>query len=202
MTSAKIAGVLSFFVLGRFRSAWIFAFIKSRLNSGQTNHTISGKEGYYLRKYITIGFGAFAGAMLRYLIEQIRLQGYHENVPLNTFFINITGAFLLAFIMTIALEVWKMDADIRMGITTGFIGAYTTFSTLCKETVALLRNGDYFSAISYMTVSAMLGFAAAYFGVVLARKIGSRITKEEEMTETGFEAGTEEFIEDESEVSK
>ncbi len=160
------------------------------------------KEGHQLRKYIYIGCGGFAGAILRYSMEQIRLQGYHENVPLNTFFINISGAFLLAFIMTIALEVWKIDADIRMGITTGFIGAYTTFSTLCKETVALLQNGDYFSAVSYITVSAMLGFTAAYFGVVLARKIGSRITKEQETAETGLAAETEEFIEDGSEVMK
>lgn len=137
-----------------------------------------------MRKYMYIGCGGFAGAILRYLIEQVRIQNYHENVPLNTLFINISGTFLLAFIMTLALEVWEIDADVRIGITTGFIGAFTTFSTLCKETANLMRNGDYFSAISYITVSTMLGLAAAYIGVVLAREIGSLIIKKEEAPDT------------------
>ena len=153
-----------------------------------------------MRKYIYIGCGAFAGAILRYLIEQIQWQNYHENVPLNTLFINISGAFLLAFIMTIAFEVWTMDADARIGITTGFLGAYTTFSTLCKETVILMRNGDYFSAISYITVSTMMGFGAVYFGVVLARNIGSLKTKKEEKTAIESASESKEFIKDEGKV--
>jgi len=128
-----------------------------------------------MKKYIYIGCGSFIGAVLRFLIKGIQIYNYHENVPLNTLFINILGAFIMAFILTIAFEVWEFDSDIRLGVTTGFLGAFTTFSTLCKETVGLMQNGDYFSAISYMTVSVMLGFGAAYFGIVIAREIGSKL---------------------------
>lgn len=126
-----------------------------------------------MQKYIYIGCGSFIGAVLRYLIKGIQIYNYHENVPLNTLFINVIGAFVMAFILTAAFEVWPtFNPDIRLGTTTGLLGAFTTFSTLCKETVALIQNGDYFSAVSYVTVSTMLGFGFAYFGIVAARKIG------------------------------
>ena len=133
-----------------------------------------------MRKYIFIGCGSFAGAVMRYLAKGIQIYNYHENVPLNTLLINILGALLIAFILTIAYEVWTFDSDVRLGLTTGVLGAFTTFSTFCKETVGLLQEGYYFSAISYMTVSVMLGLASAYFGVVLARKIGSKLAEKRE----------------------
>jgi CrcB protein len=93
-----------------------------------------------MRKYVFISIGSFLGAIFRYLIKLIPISGYHEHVPLNTLMINITGAFILALIMTVYLEVWHFDADVRLGITTGFLGAFTTFSALCKETVGLLQS--------------------------------------------------------------
>ena len=77
------------------------------------------------------------------------------------------------------LEGWKLDAAIRLGIATGFLGAYTTFSTLCKETAELIYRGDYFSAIIYIAISIVLGFAAVYFGIVSARKVVSKLIKKD-----------------------
>ena len=98
-------------------------------------------------------------------------------MPLNTLIINITGSFLLALILTVAFEVRGLGAGIRLGITTGFLGAFTTFSTLCKEIVVLVYQGDYFSAISYMTVSIMMSLAAVYFAIILAREVISKLVK-------------------------
>lgn len=128
-----------------------------------------------MRKYIFIGCGSFAGAALRYLIKGSRIFDYHGKVPLDTLFINVLGALIIAFILTIACEIGSFDSDVRLGLTTGLLGAFTTFSTLCRETVGLLQNGRYFPAIFYMTASVMLGLAAAYVGVVLARKMGSKV---------------------------
>jgi CrcB protein len=137
-----------------------------------------------MKKYIFIACGGFLGAILRVVIKGWQIPGYSENIPLNTLIINVVGSFLLALILTIAYEVRDMNADVRLGIATGFLGAFTTFSTLCKETVALLKNGEYFSALSYVTVSVMLGFAAAYFGMVLACETVSKVLgKEEEEAE-------------------
>lgn len=123
-----------------------------------------------MRKYIFIGIGGILGAILRYYIKNIHIYHYKEAIPLNTLIINITGSFILALILTIAFEVWEFDSDIRLGIATGFLGAYTTFSTMCKETVTLINNGYYFSAISYLTISTMLGLGVTYLGTVVARE--------------------------------
>lgn len=139
-----------------------------------------------MRKYLFIGAGGVLGAVLRYWAKGVNIPSYHENVPLNTLVINVTGSFLLALVLTVAFEVWEFDSDIRLGIATGFLGAYTTFSTLCKETVTLIHHGDYFSAISYIAVSTMVGLAATYFGIVLARETISRIVRKNrgELAET------------------
>lgn len=130
-----------------------------------------------MRKYIYIGLGGILGAILRYLIKGVHIYYYHENVPLNTLLINAAGSFTLALVLTVAFEVWEFDANVRLGIATGFLGAFTTFSTLCREAVELIYHGDYFPAVSYMAVSAMLGIAAVYFGIVLARETVSKLVK-------------------------
>jgi len=132
-----------------------------------------------MRKYIYVGCGSFIGTVLRCWVKEIQIYNYHENIPLNTLFINVSGAFVLAFIMTIALIIW-LNSDIRIGITVGLLGAFTTFSALCKETVNLLYYGDYSSAILYLTVSTMLGLGASYFGIVVARAISSKLMEKKE----------------------
>lgn len=148
-----------------------------------------------MRKYVFISIGGALGAILRYLIKTIQIYNYHENVPLNTLIINITGSFILALVLTIAMDVWKFDANIRLGIATGFLGAYTTFSTLCKDIILLLNKGDYFSAISYITVSTMLGLAAAYFGIVLAREVVSKLAQKAVQQSEKAVADTESEVE-------
>lgn len=130
-----------------------------------------------MKKYIFLTCGSIIGAIARYLIEGIKIPGYHETFPLNTLFINITGAFLIAFILTIGLEIWAFDPDLRLGLTTGLMGAYTTFSTMCKEASTLLFEGDYISAISYLTASIALGLGAVYLGMTAARTMGAKLTQ-------------------------
>lgn len=117
------------------------------------------------------------GAISRYLIQAIQIVGYHNGIPLNTLLINLTGSFLIAFLFTVAMEVRELDSDIRLGITTGYLGGFTTFSTLCKETVALMQSGNYFTALSYSILSILIGLGLAYFGVIIARGIGVKVKK-------------------------
>ncbi|MBU3180568.1 fluoride efflux transporter CrcB [Clostridium psychrophilum] len=135
-----------------------------------------------MRKYIYIAIGGMLGAVLRYIIKNIHIINYKEIIPINTLFVNISGSLLLALTLTIAFEVFTFDADIRLGIATGFLGAFTTFSTLCKETVNLMRQGDYYSSISYIGFSVMLGLCASYFGVVIAREVIVRFKNQQDIS--------------------
>lgn len=114
--------------------------------------------------------GGFLGADARFFLKSIQILDYNGSFPLNTMLINILGCFLLAAILTLAFEIMEFDADIRLGVATGFLGAFTTFSTLCKETADLLATGHYASAFSYVALSTLLGLLSAYLGTVAARE--------------------------------
>ena len=126
-----------------------------------------------MRKYIFIALGGILGAVLRYIIRNMHM--YKGVFPLNTLIINIIGSFILALILTLAFEVMDFDSDIRLGIATGFLGAFTTFSTMIKETVVLINSGYYYSAISYLVISTILGLVSAYFGIIIAREVISKM---------------------------
>lgn len=130
-----------------------------------------------MRKYIYIGLGGFLGAALRVTVKDISLYKINEVFPINTLLINVLGCFLIALFLTVCIEILEVDPDIRLGVATGFVGAFTTFSTVCKEVVSLLSHGFYFTAAAYIIASLLLGFAAVYLGVVTAREIILKFTR-------------------------
>lgn len=142
-----------------------------------------------MRKYIFISIGGMLGAILRYVIRNTPISYYHGNIPINTLIINVTGSFILALILTMAWEIKEFNVDIRLGIATGFIGSYTTFSTLCKEFTTLFLEKSYFSAILYVILSLILGIIAVYCGIIFARKIIVNFIKkkEESVSKSGVE---------------
>ncbi|MBL4933607.1 fluoride efflux transporter CrcB [Clostridium paridis] len=149
-----------------------------------------------MKKYIFIFIGGMLGAILRYLIKNIDITSFYSGViPLNTLVINICGSFILALVLTTALEVYDFNSNIRLGIATGFLGAFTTFSTLCKESVNLIRQGHYYSSIFYLFSSVILGLIAAYLGVLFTRKVISKlILKNTTLNEVDAEASIDEEV--------
>ena len=124
-----------------------------------------------MRKYVFISIGGGLGAMLRYLIKIIPFVGASGSIPAATLITNITGCFVLALILTVALQILHFDADIRLGIATGFLGGFTTFSTLCKETVSLLSDGYWLTGSAYLLLTLILGIGAGYLGIAAGNKI-------------------------------
>jgi len=124
-----------------------------------------------MNKYLYISIGGAAGAVIRHWAEGLTLLGYRGDFPLNTFMINISGSFILALFLTIAFEVMEIDGDLRIGISTGFLGAFTTFSALCKESVLLMESSRTLLASIYISSSLFFGFGAAFLGIILARKV-------------------------------
>lgn len=129
--------------------------------------------------YFFVALGSFGGATLRFLIKDCKFFAEYGTLPFDTFLINVAGAFLIAFLSTLAWEELHFNNDIRTGLTTGLLGAFTTFSTLCKESARLLNKGAYLTAIMYMTGSLLLGILAAWAGYVVARKIVNPVTGKE-----------------------
>jgi fluoride exporter len=123
-----------------------------------------------MQKYIFIATGGIIGSLLRYYIKNMYIQNYHQKFPFTTMFVNITGSFLLAFLLSLFLGSVKIDPKLQLALTVGFLGSYTTFSTFCKDTMNLITDKRYGLAVLNLSVSTILGFMAVYFGVFVANK--------------------------------
>jgi len=122
------------------------------------------------RNPIAISLGAIAGALSRYYLTLWFAQRFGTAFPYGTFFINLTGCFGMGFFLTVALErVATIPPEVRLMVTTGFLGAYTTFSTYGLESVTLLRNRNFPAASFYWAGTAILGIISVQLGVLLAR---------------------------------
>ena len=123
-----------------------------------------------LRHPIAISLGAVAGALSRYYITLWFANRFGTAFPYGTFFINITGCLAMGFFITLAFErVVTIPSEVRLIVATGFLGAYTTFSTYGLETNVLWRDRAYSIAAFYWAGSAILGVIAVQLGVILAR---------------------------------
>ncbi|MBD2439213.1 fluoride efflux transporter CrcB [Nostoc sp. FACHB-110] len=123
-----------------------------------------------LRYPIAISLGAIAGALSRYYITLWFADRFGISFPYGTFFINLSGCLAMGFFMTLAVEKMAIiSPEIRLMVATGFLGAYTTFSTYGLETINLLRGRVFLSAFIYWGGSALLGVISVQLGVFLAK---------------------------------
>lgn len=121
-----------------------------------------------------VGLGGFFGALARFGVGKACLRWFGEGFPLGTLLINISGCFLLGWLMTWLNGRWSNGDPNRMIIQTflaiGFTGAYTTFSTFIFESQTLLSGGQQFKALANILLSIVLGFICLYAGIRLASR--------------------------------
>jgi CrcB protein len=123
-----------------------------------------------LRAPLAISLGAIAGALSRYYLTLWFAQRFGTAFPYGTFFINLTGCLIMGFFFTFSLErVAIISPEVRLMVTTGFLGAYTTFSTYGLESNNLLRDRNFPAFSLYWAGSAILGVICVQLGVILAR---------------------------------
>lgn len=123
-----------------------------------------------IRNPIAISLGAIAGALSRYYITLWFTKTFGTGFPYGTFFINLTGCCAMGFFATLVLEKFvNIPPEIRLMVTTGFLGAYTTFSTYGLDTVTLIRTRHLQITTFYWVGSAVLGIISVQLGITLAR---------------------------------
>jgi fluoride exporter len=120
--------------------------------------------------YAAVGIGAGLGGMCRYAITMFFVARYGPGLPLGTFFINMTGSFLIGVISELAqTRAVGIDPLLRIGLTAGFLGGYTTFSTFAFETRTLAAERQWGISLGYAFISLVLGVALCYAGIITAR---------------------------------
>ncbi len=122
--------------------------------------------------FVYIAVFAIVGAFARYG-QTLAVQGVlGRGFPFATLSINVLGSFLMGFLFFATLERISLIPELRTGILTGGLGAYTTFSTFSLETLSLIEGGDWTRAVLYMVASVVLSVAAALLGAYLSRNLG------------------------------
>jgi CrcB protein len=119
--------------------------------------------------------GGALGTLARYLIARwFDEQPWGQVFPFGTFFINVTGSFVLGASAVVVLELVPSLAGWYPLIGTGFCGGYTTFSTFELETYELVRNGSRWFALANVFGSVIAGFVGVVLGVMLASLLFAR----------------------------
>lgn len=121
--------------------------------------------------FTAIAVGAVLGAWARYLLTQLIQTIWGQGFPYATLSINVSGCFVMGFLFVETLERLTIPGFLRTGMLTGFLGAYTTFSTYSMETFLLVEQGELLKGGLYVIASNLLGLSAAYAGTFLARNL-------------------------------
>ena len=117
----------------------------------------------------SVALGGAAGSVFRYLLN--RWIGQPDGLPVGILVVNLLGTLLLGIVATLFLERIGVSENLRLAITVGLLGGFTTFSTVWLDTLHLLNGGRWAWALTNLLVSALGGLFAAWLGQQLARGV-------------------------------
>ncbi len=111
-----------------------------------------------------IALGSALGGVLRYVLGGAIQRAAGPGFPVGTMIVNLSGSFLLGFLLRYATHPPSLAPEVRAFLTVGLCGGYTTFSTFSAETVTLMQDGQWAKAITYALGSVVLALAATAAG--------------------------------------
>jgi CrcB protein len=117
-----------------------------------------------------IGIFGGLGCMARFLASGWTYQLFGRSLPYGTLLVNIVGSFLLGLLMTFGLRGTLLPPELRLGLSVGFLGGFTTFSTFSYETIRLLEEGSLWQAGANIILNLLLCLFSALLGVLVARQ--------------------------------
>lgn len=122
-----------------------------------------------LKSILIVGFGGFIGTVARFLTSRYVQENIASVFPWSTFFINIAGSLLIGIFYGISEKGDFMSPDVRLFLTVGICGGFTTFSTFSNDAFILLRQEEWFRFAFYTSMSFFLGLLAVYTGRIIIK---------------------------------
>jgi CrcB protein len=117
-----------------------------------------------------IALGGAMGAPARYGVAQL-VHVAPGTFPWATFWTNVSGSFALGVVLALVLQRFPPTRYLRPFLATGFLGAYTTYSTFAVETDLLVKDGHAAIGVAYVAASLIGGLVAVWAGIVAARSL-------------------------------
>jgi CrcB protein len=122
-----------------------------------------------LEKLVLIALAGAAGTLSRYWLSGVVYDVVGKNFPWGTAAVNILGSFLFGLVWELGEGRFLLRSEVRTVVLTGFMGAFTTFSTFVFESAGFLEDGRYLPCLANVTFQTVLGFAAMFGGLALGR---------------------------------
>lgn len=120
-----------------------------------------------IQSILCVGVGSFFGGICRFLCSHFINAYFQKGFPVSTFAVNILGCLLIGIFYGLAENI--LNPNVRLFLTVGFCGGFTTFSTFANEGLQLFKSGNIWMFALYAALSVFLGILAVYTGHLLTR---------------------------------
>jgi CrcB protein len=124
-----------------------------------------------IRTLLFVGAGSCIGGMARYLISKHLQASSFITFPWGTFIVNTIGCLLIGIFYGLFERGNLMNNDLRLFLTVGLCGGFTTFSTFMHENYSFMQNDNFLQVLIYTTLSLVLGLTAVYIGHFIIKLI-------------------------------
>lgn len=122
-----------------------------------------------MKELLVIGIGGFLGSISRYLLQMMISARLPISFPSGTLAVNLIGSLMIGLFFGYVESRHWFSPQVRLFLTIGFFGSFTTFSTFAFENLELLREGNYLNFFIYTLISVAGGILLVWGGYILAR---------------------------------
>jgi len=121
-----------------------------------------------MKQVVLVGIGGFVGSVFRFVVVEWFGQ-WLIGFPAGTLVVNVTGSFVLGFLVSLNATPFAVPTEYRLFFGTGLLGAFTTFSAFSQESLGLASDGRWHAFAGNLFGSVAMGIAACIAGATLAR---------------------------------
>lgn len=122
-----------------------------------------------VKSLLIVGLGGFIGSVARYIVARYFQLTVTSVFPWSTFIVNMAGCFLIGLIYGITEKGDFLSSDVRLFLTVGVCGGFTTFSTFSNDAFLLVQEQEWVRMALYTSLSVFLGLLAVYVGRMMVK---------------------------------
>lgn len=139
-------------------------------------HTFLSRRGYHyterdhkMQAYLIVFFGAGFGGALRHAVNLFSARLWGVNFPFGTLTVNVAGSFAMGVLAAYFALRGESEPQLKLFLTTGILGGFTTFSAFSLDTALLYERGEPLNALLYTLLSVVLSVISLFLGLALMR---------------------------------
>lgn len=126
-----------------------------------------------MKPFLIIALGGAAGSVARYALSEWARASLGAGFPYGTIAVNVLGSFAMGVLAHLARTTTLLSPALALGLTTGLLGGFTTYSTFNDDTLRLITEGAFGRSALNVGVTLFSGLSAGFAGLFIARYIVS-----------------------------